>query len=330
LQDLSDKFNTLQQAMAASERVFSLLDTEPAVTQAAVITGDSTAPVWHRPQGGRGVSVEFDDVWFAYDLGHVARVTGHSASPEWVLKGVSFKVEPGRTLALVGHTGAGKTTIINLLLRFYDPQRGRILVDGVDVRDIPLSELRSLIGYVQQDIFLFAGDVLTNIRLSNPISEEEVAAAASRVGADRIIRRLPHGYNQVLGERGASISVGERQILSFARAIAADPALLVLDEATSAVDSEIEAEIQGALAELMLGRTTIAVAHRLSTIVDANEILVLHHGHVRERGTHRELLAKRGLYDRLYRLQAGALREAFEADDTRGDTAARAASQAGA
>ena len=331
LQDLSDKFNTLQQAMAASERVFTLLDTEPAVTQAAAVSaGGAAAPLWNRRDGARGVSVEFDDVWFAYDLGHVARDAGQSVSPEWVLKGVSFKVEPGRTLALVGHTGAGKTTIINLLLRFYDPQRGRILVDGVDVRDIPLSDLRSLIGYVQQDIFLFAGDVLTNIRLSNPISEEDVAAAASRVGADRIIRRLPHGYSQVLGERGASISVGERQILSFARAIAAEPALLVLDEATSAVDSEIEAEIQGALTELMLGRTTIAVAHRLSTIVDANEILVLHHGHVRERGTHRELLAKRGLYDRLYRLQAGALREAFEPDDERGESAARAASPAGA
>ena len=253
-----------------------------------------------------GVTVEFDDVWFAYDLGHVARDDGQTASPEWVLKGVRFKVEPGRTLALVGHTGAGKTTIINLLLRFYDPQRGRILVDGVDIREIPLHELRALVGYVQQDIFLFAGDVLTNIRLSNPISEDEVAVAAARVGADRVIRRLPNGYAQELGERGASISVGERQLLSFARAIAADPALLVLDEATSAVDSEIEAEIQAALAELMLGRTTIAVAHRLSTIVDADEILVLHHGHVRERGTHRELLAKRGLYERLYRLQAGA------------------------
>ena len=174
-------------------------------------------------------------------------MTAQPASPEWVLKGVRFKVEPGRTLALVGHTGAGKTTIINLLLRFYDPQRGRILLDGVDIRQMPLDELRSRIGYVQQDIFLFAGDVLTNIRLSNPMPEEEVAVAAARVGADRIIRRLPHGYAQTLGERGASISVGERQLLSFARAIAADPALLVLDEATSAVDSEIEAEIQRAL-----------------------------------------------------------------------------------
>jgi ATP-binding cassette, subfamily B, multidrug efflux pump len=314
LQDLSDKFNTLQQAMAASERVFRLLDEPEAVGLAssdAPAQGPSTIP------RRRGVRVEFDDVWFAYDLGHVTREAGRAASPEWVLKGVSFNVEPGRTLALVGHTGAGKTTIISLLLRFYDPQRGRILVDGVDVRDIPVAELRALIGYVQQDIFLFAGDVLTNIRLSNDISETEVAVAASRVGADRVIRRLPGGYGQTLGERGASISVGERQLLSFARAIAADPALLVLDEATSAVDSEIEAEIQSALAALMSGRTTIAVAHRLSTIVGADEILVLHHGQVRERGTHRELLAKRGLYERLYRLQAGAVRDALR-DATRG------------
>ena len=301
LQDLSDKFNTLQQAMAASERIFRLLDTE-----VADVGSGQTTP--HRI-AAHGVTVEFEDVWFAYDLGHVAREGGQPASPEWVLKGVSFRVEPGKTLALVGHTGAGKTTIINLLLRFYEPQRGRILVDGVDVREIPLPELRGLIGYVQQDIFLFAGDVLTNIRLSNDISEEDVARAAARVGADRIIRRLPSGYSQVLGERGASISVGERQLLSFARAVAADPALLILDEATSAVDSEIEAEIQRALGELMRGRTTIAVAHRLSTIVDSDEILVLHHGHVRERGTHRELLAKRGLYERLYRLQSGAVRD---------------------
>ncbi|MEO7085746.1 MAG: ABC transporter ATP-binding protein [Gemmatimonadaceae bacterium] len=309
LQDLSDKFNTLQQAMAASERVFRLLDTETADVGGAA-NGDGSGQAVVASSGPRakrrkGVTVEFEDVWFAYDLGHVARDGGQPASPEWVLQGVSFKVEPGETLALVGHTGAGKTTIINLLLRFYDPQRGRILIDGVDARRIPLAELRSLIGYVQQDIFLFAGDVLTNIRLSNPISEGDVAAAAARVGADRVIRRLPHGYQQVLGERGASISVGERQLLSFARAIAADPALLVLDEATSAIDSEIEADIQQALDVLRDGRTTIAVAHRLSTIVDSDEILVLHHGQVRERGTHRQLLGKQGLYERLYRLQTG-------------------------
>jgi ATP-binding cassette subfamily B protein len=330
LQDLSDKFNTLQQAMAASERVFTLLDTEPGADASARSKPSAEVERVARIQrkGVRGVTVEFEDVWFAYDLGHVARDGGQPASPEWVLKGVSFRVEPGRTLALVGHTGAGKTTIINLLLRFYDPQRGQIRVNGVDVREIPIGELRALIGYVQQDIFLFAGDVLTNIRLSNPIAEEDVAAAATRVGADRIIRRLPHGYAQVLGERGASISVGERQILSFARAIAADPALLVLDEATSAVDSEIEAEIKGALVELMRGRTTIAVAHRLSTIVDADEILVLHHGQVRERGTHRQLLAKGGLYDRLYRLQAGAVRDALQGFEEPAHTASNIASQA--
>lgn len=305
LQDLSDKFNTLQQAMAASERVFTLLDT-PAETEPSA-PADATVP-WRKP--ARGVSVEFQDVWFAYGMGHVASDSGPVASPEWVLEGVSFKVDAGKTLALVGHTGAGKTTIINLLLRFYDPQRGRILVDGVDIRGIPREALRALVGYVQQDIFLFAGDVLTNIRLSSALSDDEVALAASRVGADRVIRRLPHGYAQELGERGASISVGERQLLSFARAVAADPSLLILDEATSAVDSEIEADIQRALAVLMQGRTTIAVAHRLSTIVGSDEILVLHHGRVRERGTHRQLMAKRGLYERLYRLQVGVANDA--------------------
>jgi ATP-binding cassette subfamily B protein len=190
-------------------------------------------------------------------------------------------------------------------MRFYDPQRGRILINGTDIKDMPVEELRGLIAYVQQDIFLFAGDVATNIRLSNPLTDDEVAAAAARVGADRIIRRLPAGYSHQLGERGASISVGERQLLSFARAVAADASLLILDEATSAVDSEVEAEIQRALAILMEGRTTIAIAHRLSTIVSADEILVLHHGEVVERGSHEALQAKGGLYDRLWRLQSG-------------------------
>jgi ATP-binding cassette subfamily B protein len=218
---------------------------------------------------------------------------------------VSFLARPGETVALVGHTGAGKTTVVNLLLRFYEPQRGRITANGVDVRDLPVGEWRRLIGYVQQDIFLFAADVRTNVRLDAPLDDDAVLAAARQVGADRVIARLPARLDQVLGERGASVSVGERQLLSFARAIAADPAVLVLDEATSAVDSEAEAEIQRALAALMRGRTTIAIAHRLSTVVGANEILVLHHGEVRERGTHAVLRAHGGLYDRLYRLQSG-------------------------
>ncbi len=296
LQDLSDKFNTLQQAMAASERIFNLLD-EPAGHDRGDEAPDAAAEALAR---SRAVTIAFEDVWFSYD----PPGTPESAL-RWVLKGVSFEARPGRTVALVGHTGAGKTTIVNLLLRFYDPQRGRITVNGVDTREIPGRVLRGLIGYVQQDIFLFAGDVASNIRLSAPLSEAEVERAAARVGADRIIRRFPDGYAHPLGERGAAVSVGERQLLSFARAIAADPAVLVLDEATSAVDSEIEADIQAALAELMAGRTTIAIAHRLSTIVGADDILVLHHGQVAERGRHRELLARRGLYDRLYRLQAG-------------------------
>jgi ATP-binding cassette subfamily B protein len=327
LQDLSEKYNILQGAMASSERIFGLLDTEPDPGQALAVAGEIDArppgaeghgrrsssapvsPVLETPQrrNAAGVTIEFEHVWFAYDLAHVARSDQAAREPEWVLRDVSFRVMPGRTLAIVGHTGAGKTTIVSLLMRFYDPQRGRITLDGVDIRDVPLGQLRAAIGYVQQDIFLFAGDVASNIRLSNPLSDDTVREAASRVGADRIIRRLPQAYGHVLGERGASISVGERQLLSFARAVAADPALLLLDEATSAVDSEIEAEIQGALAELMRGRTTIAIAHRLSTIIDADEILVLHHGQVAERGTHRELLARGGLYDRLYRLQVGEL-----------------------
>ena len=297
LQDLSDKFNTLQQAMAASERIFTLLDTTATVPDRERAT---PSPV---PHTHRGVTVTFEDVWFAYDT--ISGVAADDASTHWVLRGVSFTVRPGETLALVGHTGAGKTTIVSLLLRFYDPQRGRILFDGRDIRDLSLDALRSRIGYVQQDIFLFAGDVASNIRLSNPLSDDDVRAAAVRVGADTMIGRLPRGYNQKLGERGATVSVGERQLLSFARALASDPDLLLLDEATSAVDSEREADIQAALGTLMQGRTTIAVAHRLSTIVDADEILVMHHGAVAERGSHAVLLSRKGLYERLWRLQVG-------------------------
>lgn len=307
LQDLSDKYNTLQQAMASAERIFRLMDTpaEPGADPGAGGVSEGSVSV---ARGARaGVTVTFDDVWFAYDLAHLSSGAAAPAEPEWVLRGISFTVRPGETLALVGHTGAGKTTVINLLLRFYEPQRGRILLDGVDIRTMPAATLRRAVGYVQQDIFLFADDIATNIRLSLPLSDAEVRVAASRVGADRVIERLPDGYRHRLGERGTSVSVGERQLLSFARAIAADPALLLLDEATSAVDSEIEAEIQRGLEVLMRGRTTIAVAHRLSTITRATEILVLHHGVVRERGTHRSLVGADGLYARLYRLQVGEL-----------------------
>jgi ATP-binding cassette subfamily B multidrug efflux pump len=301
LQDLSEKYNILQTAMASSERIFTLLDTMPTVPDNAERAG----VLAKKP----GVEVVFEDVWFAYDVAHLAKqahgAPQESSPVEWVLRGVSFTARPGQTLALVGHTGAGKTTIVNLLMRFYDPQRGRITINGVDIRTIPLEELRALIGYVQQDIFLFAGDIASNIRLSNPLTDQEVVLAAAEVGADRIIRGFPKGYGQVLGERGASISVGERQLLSFARAIAANAPLLLLDEATSAVDSEIEAEIHAALSVLVAGRTTIAVAHRLSTIANADMILVLHHGEVVERGIHRELIARGGLYSALWRLQAG-------------------------
>ena len=292
LQDLADKFNTLQQAMAASERIFLLLDTERAPAERP--RGASDSVVFERTEP---VTIAFEDVWFHY---------GNEASaPAWVLRGISFMARPGETIALVGHTGAGKTTIVNLLLRFYEPQRGRITANGVDIRRLPLDDWRRLIGYVQQDIFLFAADVRTNLRLDAPLDDDAVMAAAARVGADRVIARLPSRLDQVLGERGASVSVGERQLLSFARAIAPDPAVLVLDEATSAVDSQAEADIQRGLSALVRGRTTVAIAHRLSTIVQADEILVLHHGEVRERGTHATLRGLGGLYDRLYRLQLG-------------------------
>lgn len=302
LQDLADKFNTLQQAMAASERIFLLLDTEP------TLDAGRTLPARRSLPRDGALTIAFEDVWFHYGE------ADEGAPPPWVLRGVSFVARPGGTTALIGHTGGGKTTIVNLLLRFYEPQRGRITADGVDIRDLPLDEWRRLIGYVQQDIFLFAADVRTNVKLDAPLDDAAVMAAAARVGADRVIGRLPARLDQVVGERGGSVSVGERQLLSFARALAADPKVLVLDEATSAVDSEAEAEIQAGVRALMLGRTTIAIAHRLSTIVSANEILVLHHGEVRERGTHASLRARGGLYERLYRLQAGAAGD----DATRG------------
>jgi ATP-binding cassette subfamily B protein len=283
LQDLSEKVNLLQSAMASSERVFALLD-EPVTVREP--EHPRTLP---RPVRGE---VRFEGVWFRY-------------SPEgpWVLRDISFTASPGRTIALVGHTGAGKTTIVSLLLRFYDPERGRITVDGVDIRELATAELRGLIGFVQQDLFLFTGDILHNLTLDAPIAPTAAREAAHRVGADRFIERLPQAYAHQLGERGRSLSVGERQLLSFARALALDPAILVLDEATSSVDAEAEAQIQAAIAELMAGRTSLVVAHRLSTILHADEILVMHHGEIRERGTHRDLLAAGGLYQRLYQLQ---------------------------
>jgi ATP-binding cassette, subfamily B, multidrug efflux pump len=283
LQDLSEKFNLLQSAMASSERVFALLDEPVTVTEAAHPTA--------LPRPVRG-EVQFEGVWFRY-----------SPDGPWVLRDVSFTASPGQTVALVGHTGAGKTTIVNLLLRFYDPERGRILIDGVDIRQLSISDLRSLIGFVQQDLFLFVGDIQHNLTLDAPITPEAARQAARRVGADRFIERLPTGYGHRLGERGRSLSVGERQLLSFARALALDPTILVLDEATSSVDAQAEGQIQRAIAELMAGRTSLVVAHRLSTVLHADEILVLQHGEIRERGSHRELLAQEGLYYRLYQLQ---------------------------
>jgi ATP-binding cassette subfamily B protein len=283
LQDLSEKFNLLQSAMASSERVFRLID-EP-------VTIPEPSPPHPLAKPIRG-EVVFDGVWFRY-----------ASDAPWVLKNVSFTARPGETVALVGHTGAGKTTVVSLLLRFYDAERGMITIDGVDIRDLSLSDLRGLIGFVQQDLFLFTGDILHNLTLDAPVASSAAEQAARRVGASRFVERLPQGYGHVLGERGRNLSVGERQLLSFARALARDPRILVLDEATSSVDAEAEAQIQRAIEELMAGRTSVVVAHRLSTILHADEILVMHHGEIRERGSHRELLAQRGLYERLYQLQ---------------------------
>ncbi len=316
IQDLSEKYNMLQGAITASERIFQVIDTEPDVR-------DPAEPR-HLPQPGRG-EIEFRDVWFAYPQrsekrqagregdGAVATESGDSAirNPQsaiddgtWVLRGVSFRVRPGERVAIVGATGAGKSTIINLLMRFYDAQRGEILFDGVPIREVPVAELRARVGLVLQDVFLFSADVQYNIRLGrSDVGEARVKAAAARVGADRFIARLPSGYQQELGERGASLSVGERQLVSFARALAFDPQVLVLDEATSSVDAELEAQIELALDELMRERTSLVIAHRLSTIRHADQILVLHHGEVRERGTHNQLLRHGGLYARLHELQ---------------------------
>ena len=291
IQDLSEKYNLLQGAMASSERIFRLLDREPAIQE----SGTPAA----LPADGAG-EIRFENVWFAYG--------GRGDEPDWVIRDLSFTVAPGEKLAIVGHTGAGKTTIINLLTRFYEPQRGRILLDGVPIASLRLQELRARIGLVLQDIFLFSQSVEYNVRLgSGEIDHRGVAAALDAVGATPFVERLPARSAQPLGERGASLSVGERQLLSFARALAFDPAILVLDEATSSVDSEIETRIEEATDRLMRGRTSLVIAHRLSTVKGADRILVLHHGRIVEQGSHGELLAREGLYRRLHELQfAGA------------------------
>ncbi|MBT8397298.1 MAG: ABC transporter ATP-binding protein/permease [Gemmatimonadetes bacterium] len=288
IQDLSEKYNLLQGAMASSERIFKLLDQDIEIRDPA-----EPKPL---PTPTRG-EIEFRDVWFAYG-------NTEDGEPDWVLRGVSFRVEPAEKIAIVGHTGAGKTTLVNLLMRFYEPQRGTVLLDGVPIRQVKLKELRDRIGLVLQDVFLFSQDVGYNIRLgSKQIGDTQIQRAARRVGADRIVGLLPKGYDQPLGERGSSLSVGERQLLSFARALAFDPNILILDEATSSVDSEIEAQIEEATNELMKGRTSLVIAHRLSTVQGVDRILVFHHGELREIGSHQELLSEDGLYARLHELQ---------------------------
>ena len=296
IQDLSEKYNLLQSAMASSERIFKLVDRE-------IEIADPPDPVsLKRPVRGE---IEFQGVWFAYgrDESGDGEADG-DGEWDWVLRDVSFRAAPGEKLAIVGHTGAGKTTIIHLLMRFYQPQRGRILFDGEPIESLRLDELREHIGLVLQDVFLFSQDVAHNIRLgAQDIPEDRVREAAERIGAAPFIERLPDGYNQALGERGATLSVGERQLVSFARALAFDPQVLVLDEATSSVDSEIESQIEEATKALMAGRTSMVIAHRLSTVLGADHIVVLHHGALCEEGTHQELLEHDGLYARLHELQ---------------------------
>jgi ATP-binding cassette subfamily B multidrug efflux pump len=283
ISDLSEKFNLLQAAMASSERIFKLLDTP-------VVVADP-APAAQRTARGQG-RLEFDRVWFAY------------RNDDYVLRDVSFEVKPGERVGVVGATGAGKSTLISLLMRFYDVTRGRILVDGIDVREMGLKQLRERVGLVLQDVQLFSGTIASNIRLGNDaVTDADVRRAAEAVHADRFIDRLPDGLGSAVAERGATLSVGQKQLLSFARALAFDPQILILDEATSSVDTETELLIRDALRVLMAGRTTIAIAHRLSTIQDMDKILVLHRGELREMGNHQQLLAERGIYYRLYQLQ---------------------------
>jgi ATP-binding cassette subfamily B protein len=288
IQDLSEKFNILQSAMAASERIFKLLD-EPVTIQS-----DPHAIPLDRPRG----EIEFRNVWFSY------RNVPEPADEDWVLRDVSFRVEPGQTFAIVGHTGAGKTTLISLLLRFYDIQHGQILLDGKDIRTIQLQDLRRQFGIVLQDPFLFTGTIETNIRLGTPgIDNITVERALDEIGLGEFIRSLQDGVATSVNERGSTLSVGQRQLINFARALAHNPRFLILDEATSSVDTKTELLIREALGRLLSGRTALVIAHRLSTIQHADRILVFHKGRLREQGAHQELLAQRGIYYRLYQLQ---------------------------
>lgn len=283
ISDLSEKFNVMQSAMASSERIFDLLDTPPLVT--------SPPDPKSRPMRGGG-HIRFEHVWFAY------------RDDEFVLRDVSFEVSPGERVGVVGATGAGKTTLINLLMRFYDVNQGRITIDGIDIREMKLDALRKQFGLVLQDGYLFSGTIRENIRLGHKeIGDEEVRAAAASVRADRFIERVADGFDGKVAERGTTLSTGQRQLLSFARALAFAPDVLLLDEATSSVDTDTEHLIQNALRTLMRGRTTIAIAHRLSTVQDMDKILVFHKGELREIGNHQELLSQRGLYHTLYQLQ---------------------------
>jgi len=330
IQDLSEKYNILQSAMAAAERVFKLLDTPVEITE---------APVTKKPDGpGR---IEFDHVWFAYrtapsngtaDKGvratrdHVGTgvlaVNGHveadalvrpaerssaiekGPEPDWVLRDVSFTIEPGETVAIVGHTGAGKTTLISLLLRFYDVQRGAIRIDGVDIKEMALADLRRRFGVVLQDPFLFTGTIEGNIRLGTDwISDEDVRDAAEDVNLTDFIHNLPNTYKEEVRERGSTLSTGQKQLISFARALAHSPKILILDEATSSVDTETEFKVRDALSKMVEGRTSIIIAHRLSTVQRADKIIVMHKAQLREMGTHQQLLANRGIYYKLYQLQ---------------------------
>jgi ATP-binding cassette, subfamily B, multidrug efflux pump len=288
IQDLSEKFNILQSAMAASERIFKLLD-EPVTVESA-----ADAMRLKAPKG----EIEFRNVWFSYS--NVTEI----ADEDWVLRDVSFRVSPGQTVAIVGHTGAGKTTLISLLLRFYDVQRGQVFLDGVDIRKINIQDLRRLFGIVLQDPFLFTGTIESNVRLgTSTIDRASVEHALDEIGLGDFLKSLPAGVASVVNERGSTLSVGQRQLISFARALAHNPRFLILDEATSSVDTKTEMLIREALDRLLSGRTALVIAHRLSTIQHADRILVFHKGRLREQGAHQELLAQRGIYYRLYQLQ---------------------------